>query len=230
MTHSLVSSVTLLGSGFQHVASSVSVSNGSCPRWLTTFSCSSRSRLIDWLTDWLTVHFTQLTPNNYPAYNISARNAQKTPFLGCCAILAFVSVGVPISFYPILSVETWLFAEPLLSNDCCIFAYLAIVAQQWVYMPQYKVAKLCRLRIRCCYLELPYELVRQRIFKWPNPSSRIMALGSTQPLTEMSTRVVKGGRRVGLTTLPPSVSQLSRQNVGTSTSHNPMGLHNLLQR
>jgi hypothetical protein len=30
-----------------------------------------------------------------------------------------------------------------------------------------------------------------------------MALGSTQPLTEMSTRG-KGGRRVGLTTLPPS--------------------------
>jgi hypothetical protein len=25
-------------------------------------------------------------------------------------------------------------------------------------------------------------------FNWPNPSSRDMALGSTQPLTEMSTR------------------------------------------
>jgi hypothetical protein len=34
-----------------------------------------------------------------------------------------------------------------------------------------------------------------------------MALGSTQPLTEMSTRNIswcKGGRCVGLTTLPPS--------------------------
>jgi len=34
-----------------------------------------------------------------------------------------------------------------------------------------------------------------------------MALGSTQPLTEMSTRSIscdKGGRCVGLTTLPPS--------------------------
>jgi hypothetical protein len=47
----------------------------------------------------------------------------------------------------------------------------------------------------------------------PNPSSLTMALGSTQPLTEMSTRNipggVKGGRHVRLTALLPSVSQLS---------------------
>jgi hypothetical protein len=36
-----------------------------------------------------------------------------------------------------------------------------------------------------------------------------MALGSTQPLTEMSTRNLPG--RVGLTTSPPSVSRLSRK-------------------
>ena len=47
------------------------------------------------------------------------------------------------------------------------------------------------------------------IFHWHNPSRRTMALGLTQPLTEMSTRNIswgggKEGRRVGLTTLPPS--------------------------
>jgi hypothetical protein len=31
-------------------------------------------------------------------------------------------------------------------------------------------------------------------FNWPNPSSRTMALGSTQPLTEMSTRNLSGGK------------------------------------
>jgi hypothetical protein len=41
-----------------------------------------------------------------------------------------------------------------------------------------------------------------------------MAVGLTQPLTEMSTRNrnvgVKGGRRVGLRTLPPYVSRSSK--------------------
>jgi hypothetical protein len=40
---------------------------------------------------------------------------------------------------------------------------------------------------------------------------------------------VKGGGRVRLITLPPSVSRLSRENVRASTSHNPVGLHGLLQ-
>jgi len=47
-----------------------------------------------------------------------------------------------------------------------------------------------------------------RILHWHNPSGRTMALGSTQPLTEMSTTNIswwgKGGRCVGLTTLLPS--------------------------
>jgi hypothetical protein len=32
-------------------------------------------------------------------------------------------------------------------------------------------------------------------FNWPNPSSRTMALGSTQPLTEMSNRNLPGGKK-----------------------------------
>jgi hypothetical protein len=32
-------------------------------------------------------------------------------------------------------------------------------------------------------------------FNLPNPSSRTMALGSTQPLTEMSTRNLPGGNK-----------------------------------
>jgi hypothetical protein len=76
------------------------------------------------------------------------------------------------------------------------------------------------------------QVQKRNIYANMYPSSRTMALGSTQPRTEMSTRNlpgVKGGRRVRLTILPPSVSRLSRENVGASTSHNRMGLHGLLQ-
>jgi hypothetical protein len=62
-----------------------------------------------------------------------------------------------------------------------------------------------RLRIRFLMKSLDF-------FNLPNASSRAMALGSTQPLTEMSTRNLaggKGGRNLRLTTLQPSASLLS---------------------
>jgi hypothetical protein len=66
----------------------------------------------------------------------------------------------------------------------------------------------------------------------PNPSSRTMALGFTEPLTQTSARKLsleegRGGRRGGcisLTTSTPSV-----ENVGSSTFHNPIGFHFLLK-
>jgi hypothetical protein len=52
----------------------------------------------NWLTDSLTHQPIQLTLTNCPAYNISARTAQKTLFHYCCATVAM---------------ETCLFAKPL---------------------------------------------------------------------------------------------------------------------
>jgi hypothetical protein len=67
-------------------------------------------------------------------------------------------------------------------------------------------------------------------FNWPNPSSIPMALGSNQPLTGVPGIFlqVKGGQHIRLTTSPPSVSWLPRK-LEVSTSHNPLGLHGLLQ-
>jgi hypothetical protein len=77
---------------------------------------------------------------------------------------------------------------------------------------------------------IPSEFIE--FFNWPNLSIRTMALGSAQPLREMSTKNLPGGKELParrLTTSPPSVSRFSREKVGASTSHNPMGLHSLLQ-
>jgi hypothetical protein len=66
-------------------------------------------------------------------------------------------------------------------------------------------------------------------FNLPKPSSRIMALWSTQPLKKLVPGIfleVKRGRRVGLTTLPPSMSLIS-ENMGASTSRKPKDLHGL---
>jgi hypothetical protein len=62
-----------------------------------------------------------------------------------------------------------------------------------------------------------------------NLSSRTVALGSTQPLTKMSTSNLPGGKsdlRIELTNLPPYVSRMS-ENVETSTSRNPKGVQGL---
>jgi hypothetical protein len=57
-----------------------------------------------------------------------------------------------------------------------------------------------------------------------------MALGSTQPLTEMSSRNLPGGEGLparGAGNLTAICERMCKQNVGASTSHNPMGLHGI---
>jgi hypothetical protein len=73
--------------------------------------------------------------------------------------------------------------------------------------------------------------MRSSDFSVDNPSSYTVALMSTQPLTEITTKTlpgVKGSWRKRLTSSPSSVSWLSG-NVVALTSHNPVGLYNLLQ-
>jgi hypothetical protein len=60
----------------------------------------------------------------------------------------------------------------------------------------------------------------------------LMALWSTQPLTKMSTRNLPGDKqRPSVQSWQPHRHLWTEclENVGTSTSHNPMGLHGLLK-
>jgi hypothetical protein len=68
-------------------------------------------------------------------------------------------------------------------------------------------------------------------FNLPNPSSRIMALESTQPLTEMSTRNLPGGKGWQACKADIQLTDGAEclENVEASTSHNSMDLHGLLQ-
>jgi hypothetical protein len=59
-----------------------------------------------------------------------------------------------------------------------------------------------------------------------------MALGSNQPLTEMSTRNIprgKGRPERKADNLTATSEPIVLENVGASTSHNLMGLHGLLR-
>jgi hypothetical protein len=74
---------------------------------------------------------------------------------------------------------------------------------------------------------IPDEVIG--FLNWRNPSSRTMALGSTQSLTETSIRNIPGDKRrpARLTISPLCADCLG--NVGASTSHSPMDLRDLLQ-
>jgi hypothetical protein len=69
-------------------------------------------------------------------------------------------------------------------------------------------------------------------FNCPNPSSLTIAVGSTQPLTEMSARNLpadKGLPARKADNLTAICEPIFLENVGVSTSHNHLGLHGLLR-
>jgi hypothetical protein len=76
---------------------------------------------VRWMYSTQTLHAILIHCSNYLAYNISARTAYKTSFLCCCFQLLLCKHASLRSRYLVISVES--------------FAYVAVVAQQRVYMP-----------------------------------------------------------------------------------------------
>jgi len=76
-------------------------------------------------------------------------------------------------------------------------------------------------------LQVWFLMRPMKFFHWFNSSDHTMVLGSTQPLTEMSTRHIsrggKGSWCVGLTILPPSSADCL-EILGASTSWSHKGL------
>jgi hypothetical protein len=140
-----------------------------------------------------------------------------------------------------LAVDTHVYTQWNISLSCsesaCLLEKpLSYAAILFIVLPYKKwgraVAWLVEATSRKVAVSIPYAVFG--FFNWPKLSNRTMTLGSTQPLTEMSTRNVSGGkerpagRRVRLTNSPPPLSPFLK-NVAASTSHYAMDLHALLQ-
>jgi hypothetical protein len=96
-------------------------------------------------------------------------------------------------------------------NGNCGFVSMATISNlffKWYYLKCNKLSYvLYEHMLQVGRFQIRFSMVID-FFSWPNPSSRTMAPGSTQPLIEMSTRNLPG---VKLTTSPRSVNRLSRK-------------------
>jgi hypothetical protein len=138
-----------------------------------------------------------------------------------------------LSTWTTLSLPTKLLQECRIGVPCCIFLPVDLMVHTLYTLSEsnctssdvFAILYSCKNEVlHVIYLwghyatsvkvagSIPDEVIG--LFGWPNPSSRTMALRSTQPLTEMSTRHLpggKGGRHISLTTSLSSVSRLSRK-------------------
>jgi hypothetical protein len=98
----------------------------------------------------------------------------------------------------------------------------------WGHVVAQSVEALCYMPQSCMF----FSWWSRWILSWPNTSSCTMASGSTQSLTEVSTRHLPGSKGWPAQGWQPHHRLWANclDNVGASTFHNRMGLHGLLRQ
>jgi hypothetical protein len=67
---------------------------------------------------------------------------------------------VPVLLFPVVSMQTCLFAKPFLSNGCCIAASFAVVAEQRIYSGAGMVRRVLSVRTAANFQDPPLPCVR----------------------------------------------------------------------
>jgi hypothetical protein len=80
----------------------------------------------------------------------------------------------------------------------CLVISLFLILRHYIRQPHEKeilcIQQVLKYSNFSCYNMVAGSIPDVVFFNRPNPSRRIMTLGSTQPLTEMSTRKFRGGK------------------------------------
>ena len=120
-----------------------------------------------------------------PAYSRLWQCYSRTGTNECCIDLSIVVANIPNEYTSkILGTKTTNWAASCLSH-----VYPVSPPQcPWINIPNNTWRRIKHNALQAGWKRVPFPMVSVEFFSWHNPSGRTMALGSTQPLTEIRTR------------------------------------------